>query len=496
MKNLGKVALMLLLPTIMIASVKASLEKNPLSLGDDAVLVLEAVGKKITFPDIKKIGPYEIKDARTISNFIQEQGTMKKGLIRRFIFHPKSPVDIPSFSVIVDGKKEQTSPLKLHLKKGTKESKKAFVFEQIAKKKELYVGEPLVLTYILKQRQDIDLSDASFHAGEFKNFWAKRGVAVPNRHEDGYNIYQINYIVYPQKEGNLTIDSARMDVGIIVDQKRDLFSFQNVKWKSLYSNALEVSVKPLPKGVHLYGDYSFVVVADKNKTKANEPINLTITIRGEGNVDDIEDFDLKVPHASVYADKAKRNSRVIAGKNEVIFKQQFAIVSDRNFTIPSFSFQFFNGKKRELHSRAFPIEVINEHGVKSPGRLEKKEPIAVVPTTTSTPTSLSWIPIMIASFFSFLLGMLTMWGLFWRRKKETKTKDLTIQQRIKQTKSDKALLALVLPYMNRSKKMQALVAKLEENVYHDSRHKVDAKELAKEFESYLVEQEEAEILKG
>ena len=495
MKNLGKIlCIMILLESLTLASVRTFLEHNPILEGDEAVLVIEASGKDIEFPKIGSLVGHKITGKSTTRSIVSINGKMKKTLIRRYTFHPKKAFEIPALVVQVDGKKVLTKPLKLILKKDEKDGKKSFIFEQIVDKNEVYIGEPIVLSYLFKQRKDIDLSDANFNAPAFKDFWAKRTAQIPNKTEGEYNIYRINYVLYPQKEGDLRLESARMDVGIQVTRKRDFFNFQNVKWKSVYSNDAEIKVKPLPAGVTLYGDYSFTVVADKNMTKANEPVNLTITIRGEGNVDDIEDFKVDVPDATVYADKAKRNSSLINGKNEVIFKQKFAVVSDRNFTIPSLVFRFFNGEVKELHSRAFKIEVKNPRVAKVSSKLEKKDPVVQVGIKEQVVVEkTSKMLLMITALFSFLLGAFAMW--LWGNRKRTKVQESAIEQRIKSAKNDKELLALLLPYIDKTPQMRKLIGLLEENVYHDGGHVVDKKSLAKGLDRYLLVQKSDEILK-
>ncbi len=371
------------------------------------------------------------------------------------------------------------------------ESKKAFIFEQKVDKTEAYVGEPIVLTYTFKQRRDVDLTEANFNASSFENFWAKTTKKVPNRVEGEYNVYTIHYLLYAQKSGDLTIESGRMDVGILSSQKKDFFNFQQASWKTFYSNKTDIHVKPLPEGVSLYGDYTFTVVADKNVTKANEPVNLTITIRGEGNVDDIDDFVVDVPHATVYADKSKKSFDLNHGKNTILFKQKFAIVSDRNFTIPSLAFTFFNGEVKELHSRAFKIEVKNSRQKQTLAKLEKK---IVQPRSKIVREEASKLPIMIAVTLSFLMGIIaTVLFNLWKNREKNKY-EKPIQTRIKEAKEDKVLLGLLLPYVHYSPKIQGVVKQLEENIYANASHQIERKTLAKEFEGYLKKEKREEIL--
>ncbi len=372
------------------------------------------------------------------------------------------------------------------------ESKEAFDFYQKIDKREVYVGEPIVLTYIFKQRRDIELAEANFHASPFENFWAKRTKAVPNRIEDGYNIYTIHYLLYPQKSGNLRIGAGRMDIGILASQSRDFFKFQRAKWKTFTTKSTEVVVKPLPAGVKLYGDYTFDVVADKRVTNANEPVNLTITIRGQGNVDDIEDFTLDVADATVYADKAKRSFDLIDEKNVILFKQKFAIVSDRNFTIPSLSLTFFNGEVKVLHSRIFPIEVKGSSAKAPAVHLEKK----IIKEEKVSNKSLSKASIMIASALSFLLGIvLTVFFMFWK-KSVKQASEKPIEKKIREAKGEKELLGLLLPYLHHSKKIENIIKELEANIYGNASYKIDTKSLSKAFSGYLTDanREEDDIL--
>lgn len=477
----------------MIASITAKLERNPIIEGDVAVLILEAGGLDVVFPDITEIAGYKITNKTTTRSITSINGKVNKTLIRKYSFNPKKEGIIPALKVMIDGKETLTKPINLKIKSDTKDGQKAFIFEQKVDKSEVYVGEPIVLTYTFKQRVDVDLSEANFNASSFSNFWAKTTKKVPNTREGDYNVYLINYLLYPQKSGALKIESGRMDVGILSTQKKDFFNFQQARWKTFYSNTLDINVKELPEGVALYGDYTFTVVADKSVVKSNEPVNLTITIQGEGNVDDIDDFKVEVPHATVYADKSKKNAMLQNGKNSVIFKQKFAIVSDRNFTIPSLSFSFFNGEVKKVQSREFKIEVQNAKAPKATGKLEKKTEVVKQEVKTVLEKA-STTTIMITALLSFLTGVLAtlIFTRFKSRKKESGEKPIEV--RIKNAKEDKELLSLLLPYIDKTPKMQSLIKALEENVYGGKSHLIDRKKLSSKFESYLKIDKKDEIL--
>ncbi len=383
----------------------------------------------------------------------------------------------------------------VHKQKQTKGD--AFLFTQSVDKESVYVGEPLLLTYTFMQRNDKQLSEADFNPPSFHGFWAKTTHKIPNQKEGNYTVYRINYLLYPQKSGTLQIESGRMNIGVIHQRSQQFYNFQRIEWKTIFSNPLKVQVKALPAGVDIYGNYTFSVFVDKNITRVNEPVNLTIKIRGEGNVDDIDDFKLDVAHATVYADKAQKTANLTNKKTDVAFEQKFAIVSDHNFTIPALDFKFFDGTVHTLHSKAINIAVKNAKVSTKAALLEKKEPLKEVTSKVQADTnSYSAWTIMIVAFCAFLSGIAAAWlSRQWFRM-HRKVAQKPLEKRILESKDDKALLAILLPMIDKTPKIKHLIKELEENIYDGKAHTIDKKKLVKEFASYLKCEQEEEILKG
>jgi hypothetical protein len=233
---------------------------------------------------------------------------------------------------------------------------------------------------------------------------------------------------------------------------------------------------------------------DKNKTKANEPVNLTITIKGVGNVDDIEEYKLDIKDAIVYADKPVR--KIYTNNKEELgeFTQKFAIVSDRNFTIEPLEFTFFDGeakKIKHLKSRQFDIEVTGSKIKTVTAKLEKKDQKQnVVAKTKIIYKEASKTKLILFTLGGFLLGALSIFLI--NMPKRVKQEDEPLSKRIKKSKNDKELLSTLLPYVGKSSKIKTIIKALEENVYEKKQNKIDKNNLVKNIEEYLKKNKDIE----
>ena len=500
MKNLGKnrsiiILFLLIFALNLEAYVKAKLKDETIISGDEAELWIEASGGSIKFPEIEEIGGFKISNHYTSTSINYTKGKKEKKYIRKYLFHPLKSVDIPSYKVIVGGKTQMTTPLRLEVKRDPIDKNGSFVFKMSANKSALYVNEPLIVEFVFKHKINLPISDASFDLPKFKGFWVKKLRAVPNRtdRKSGYKIYKIRYLLYPQYSGTLHINGGVMDMGMIISKKRRYYSFRSIRRKKIISNSLDINVSELLEGVNLYGDFTFSGVADKTKVKANEPVNFTVTIIGEGNVDDIEEFKIDATGAEVYADKPQRLMQEKDGRVIVIYKQKFAVVSDRNFTIEPLEFKFFDSKTKNIKSiksKRYDIEVTNPVIMTNSERLIKAKS-----TTPISKKGINWLFMALIFSVGVLAGVLFSYLFSYIKKIKREEKSVSISQKLSKTKDEKELLSLLLPFMDRSSKIRELIKKLEENIYSNGTNEINRKKIAKEFESLLIDDEVVEILR-
>ncbi|MEI8201681.1 MAG: BatD family protein [Bacteroidota bacterium] len=185
-----------------------------------------------------------------------------------------------------------------------------------------YQGEQIIVTY--KMYTSVGVAQYGINKlPSFNGFWnvdlLKEAAAKAKQYRetiDGkqYTVVEIRKIaLFPQKSGNLTIDPLEVEAVVQVQSRRkssgdffdDFFnnsffgSVQNVK-KTLKSNMVSLSVKPLPANKPIdfngfSGNLNFKATLDKTDIKANEALNLKLTVSGTGNLKLIDKLNIEFP---------------------------------------------------------------------------------------------------------------------------------------------------------------------------------------------------------
>ena len=159
-----------------------------------------------------------------------------------------------------------------------------------------------------------------------------------------------------------------------------------LNWQKIYSNALHISVKPLPNNLELFGDYSLTSTVDKTFVDANQPVNLTISITGKGNIDDIQKYNLTISNVVSYADEPKIESTFQTDEYGGNFTQKIAFVAQSDYIIPKIELTYFDkntNQVKTIHSEPINIKVINNNQNNSAVKIETNN-IPKVPNDNKT----------------------------------------------------------------------------------------------------------------
>ncbi len=485
MKNLGR-AVIVFFCVVFAFSAEVKVDKSHILKGESVTLTITAEGENVKFPALEKIGKYPVEAISVSKNAVTKNGKVFRSVSKYYTFTPLESMTVPSFTVVVNGKEEKTEPLKIEVKKESVNGKKDFYLDMYVNKKEAYVGEPLKLTIVFRKKIGVDIQDLDFTPPPFENFWAKELVHPSKEITGSYVVQKIEYILFPQKDGKLYLSSAVLNIGL-PQRGEGIFNmiFNRVAWRKIYSNPLYIDVKPLPKGVKVFGKFDMRVTVDKKEVSPNEAVNVEIEIKGEGNVEDIDPFKLKLKDAAVYTDEPVKRGRFENGRYLGEFKQKFAVVSDKSFKIPSFVFSYFDKNEKRVKSlRSEPILV------KVRGALNNKEERISLQKAPAERKELVfgnfsgfrfYLFAGIVFFMGFVIGYFVKNIKFRRNDKRV----LPIEKKIKEAKNDKELLKALLPYVNRSKEIEEIVFALEGNLYNGGNYKIDKKSLSKNISKYL-----------
>ncbi len=515
----GKVLLLLLLAAIplMAGGVLAKLDRSEIFRGESANLTITAEGDRVEFPLISEIDGAPVLGTSSAQNTTIINGKVSQSRSKTYTFAPKKSVQIPSFNVTVDGKVYKTDPLTLKVVKPAPSKAGApYVLEMKLEKSRVHVGESVRLDLKFKQKRGVKADKIEITPPSLQNFWVKEIKGAKQTLEGDYIVQTYSYLLFPQKPGEYTIPAVVANIGTRVKRRSGLGGFSDpffddpffnsfitsIEWKKVYSNDAKLSVDPLPDNLEVYGTFTIDATVDKQTVSANKPVNLTIRIEGEGNVDDIRKFEIDIPDAVVYADEPKIQSSLKEGKYHGIFTQKIAIVADHNYTIPSIAFSYFDAQKQQkvtLTTRPIPITVKGGMtAAKTAPKVEASQVLAKEIKAAAKPQQDSQKGTNIryqesaAEKYLYLLGgiLLGVLGtLLWQgilRRPASVRQDAPILTQIKRAREDKALYSLLLPYAKEGDFIQEVLRKLEENLYKGAHHSIDRNEIVDYFEEVIV----------
>ena len=499
--KITKLFLILIFTSFAFAEVKVSLSPSTVYKGDIVNFIITADGNSIVFPKINDIEGNPILGTSSAESISMINTNVTRTTSKTYSFRASKSLTIPSFVVQADGQEEQTKELKLNILKPVASTKGSeFMVKLSLDKNESYVGEAVNLSISFKAKRNAHADQIQLGEPKLEDFWVKKKDKVTHSIEGDYVVQTINYTLFPQKSGDYTVPALETLVGKIERRQQQAGGFfddpffnsmtQQLHWQKVYSNSLKLKVNPLPNGLELYGNYQIQAKVDKKKVQADKPVNLSISVKGEGNIDDVKKFKLDIANVIIYADEPKISSKEVHGIYQGVFKEKIALIADQNFTIPTLTLEYFDkdtktvktihtepidieviGAKKTDVSTSSSIEVSPSQRIQAPAKVEQKIVIE------KEDAYLKYLFL----FIGFIIGVVLMIILNFFTKKEKKRED-NIVKMIKKAKDDRALFNLLLPYSKEHNVISNALNRLEENLYKEASHKIDREDLMEIFE--------------
>lgn len=467
MRIIGSLGLIVLFG-VQLFGAHASLLKPTIESGESATLILSVKGDKIQIPTIEQIDGFSVVSRQSRQSLELSNGVMSKQVEYSFTFYPDRNVTIPSYEISVDGTKEMTEVLHVNLSSKSSSTPPPFSFEMHVSNPSPLQHEGVKLSFVFKRNPNETIMDMRFFKPTLEGFWVKELGKDNPQMQNGEIVHTISYMLYPQKSGEFHIEPAKIEVARQISS-REMF-FNQVQWKSVLSNALTLHVKPL-EGADLLGHFTMQLSVDKEAITSNEPLNVTLTIQGEGNLDDIEPFKLEIPDATIFSDAPKVTTRLEGETLKGEFVQKFAINAQKSFTINPLELSFYDPALKRIERIATHSQSIVVHAL--PTHVEKG-----VAKNEAIKSEASWQ----FEVRSFLLGMafMVLLGLGgWSIKQFQKVQNPFGQ------KDQKQLLQKLLKYQGRSQEVDHWIEMLEANLYRGEKHPVDQKAIRRFLENLM-----------
>jgi len=440
---------------------------NNFVMDENFIFEIEAEGSDIEFPDIKKIDNQVVINlgtSRTISNI---NGNILSKIKKTYSFKPKHEFILPSFEVKIDGNTYKTEEKTIKELIPQKSNSSNFDFGISVNKDSLYVGEESLLTLRFKYKKDLQINDLAFAMPIFNNIWSKKIEGQNSYEENGFIVQELKFLIFPQKSGILKIPSIKIEAKIV-----DLSNFSYslfappTKTEKIYSNSLNLDVKPLPNGVSLVGDFLLKTSVSKTSINEGDSLSYKVEISGNGNIDDIDDIKLNIKNATIYEDKPKIETKIENNKNIGSYTKSFSIIANENFEIPAIEFKYFDIKMQKVvtqKSQSYKIKVNKLKAKESFKGLEKSNTKNVEKVIEEKIVYKSSLKQKVLFFILGIIFTLLIFGLYFyvKNRKLKEKDDLPLISLIKRTKNKNDLIKILLPYIGYNKRLDEIIFSLE-----------------------------------
>ncbi len=481
--GIKKILLLVCLPILIYAKVNIVVQSS-FYQGDSVVFKITASGENIAFPAISTIGNYTVRNAGTSSSTTIINGARSQSISKSYSFNPTKDVTIPSFGIEINGKVEKTKSKILKIQIVQKTVSSDYDLQINVNKKDVYVGEDILFTLIFKYKQSAQIVDLNFYKPNFDGFWSKELQSNNKQSTQGeYIVQELNYLLFPQQSGSLSISPLRIDTVVASGSNRNYGFFGSSGTKSIpvYSNKISLDVKPLPQDIKLIGDFKINATVNKQTINSGDAVSFKLTIEGRGNVDDISEIKLDIPKAAIYDNPSTKEFNIKNSNYGGIYSKTYSIVAQENITIPSVSLRYFDKETKSIKvikTKTFDIKVNNV--VKKISKLE----VAPLPTSKETIKEKIVTKTITTSdnqkLIFFLLGMILMGVIISiyniLKNKNFKSKDdMPLIKQIKKTNTSVQLLKIIVVYININNTLDKLIYKLEQT------NESDFKEIKKEI---------------
>ena len=451
--------------------------KNILS-GNIVELHIRATGKVALFPAVKKIDGVKVlsRDERVTNMHVYSHGKLQKECtILTLTFAPKKDMTIPSYEIHIDGRTYNTKPIKLHVKDpSTSNTNSASIFslKLTSNKKSVFIGETCIVTVTLSLKKGLIISNkVQYTRPEFQGFFVEQLDKGKSYYEGEHQVTELKYILTAHSEGNLTLGPAQAKIGLQNRGKEDILKVGlGRKWFKKASNTLGLEVYPQTVKSDLVGDFELDAILDTLKVKANDPVKLTVNIKGKGSLAHFDLSNYEIDNVTVYSEDAKIDIKIVEGQTYSSYTKQFVFVSEESFTIPERFFTVFAPKEKNVTTLK-----INTYVIKI-----KTSKTNTMTTNTFVPAQSTKIRIrekieaLFANWWvvilSFVLGGLFFYLLRYLPKRKSLTESEALKILYGQTSTDPEI--------------EEMVRKLYARKHGDSSVKINKKRLKELVESF------------
>ena len=375
-------------------SVSASVDRKTVSVGDVITLTIHVQGShSVDAPDLPDMDAFRGRylGPSTQISVVNSRSSVSVAHRYSLVALKTGRFTIPSIGVKYKGKIYRTDPIEVQVASGsgaqrgeamTPEDLKKHIYLTVStERKTAYLNEEIHLLLRLHVRSGLDVREIRYPTFPSAGFSVLPSDKKPMQYRmtiGGVRFHVIDFLttMYPISSGELALGPAELNCSLVVPRSRSRSRSRDPLFDSFFdqrerhpltirSDPYTITVKPLPTAgrpesfTGAVGQYDLDVVAKPTSLEVGEPITLTMTIKGRGNLDmvkipeiaDLNQFKVYDPQISV---KKEGNT------GEKTFERVLIPRSVSVKAIPEIQFSYFDpeaGQYRTQTKGPIPIQV-------------------------------------------------------------------------------------------------------------------------------------------
>ena len=347
----------------------AGVDRMDLSTDDslELTVVVSAQGTNVAQPRLPDLDGFSIVGNSTQTQISIVNGVMSNDIIYKYRLQPyrAGELVIGPVTLEMNGQTYTTNPITIQVSQGTGqttvpggedfqapsqlENKDLFV-EALVDNPNPYVGQQIKFIFRYYEAADALRPFAGlggqpdYRPPALTGFWSEGDTDVTSYRlaVDGriYTVTELSNLLFPTTAGDVSIEPATITIpgfGVQGETK-------------LQTDPVAVDVKPLPAGAPAtfngaVGQFTIDAQVDLPQTRVDEPVNLRVTVAGQGNIGTLGDPVLpELPGWRTFESDASTDARV---ENDVIVGERVVEelmlpTTAGDFTLPAIEYSYFD----------------------------------------------------------------------------------------------------------------------------------------------------------
>lgn len=343
-----------------------------------------------------------------------------------------------------------------------------------------YVKEAIILDVYLQQTNPKIVLLFKFDLAPSPHYTFKR---ITVSEKENYHDLRIHYryLLYPLQEGKINVHfnllkkkTSDESVAYSFSGDRDNVKTLETQDSTISLSPLTLTIKALPKGTQLVGDFKLKYTIPKHQGDAHEPLPFHIQIKGVGHTPILKEIFTKQDTFMSFMDKPQIQASLKKEKNYTSVNYTMALSAESNFSLPSLVWLCFNPQTQKSYTLNIPAQTFEINPIDTDNLID----------TINSPKSLKihflWLESFLGYLVTFIAGILTAIAFKWRKVKKVTTKHPLIEK-ISQSQNPKILLQVLLAHPH--PKLDTIIQQLENALYQQST--ISFSTLKKEAQSLL-----------